>query len=185
MPGKNKHLTYDERVYIQQNLNKLSFKDIGKKLGNDCTSISRKVRRHTQLLSTLDHEGMSTTSAVKGTAARHRDSMAQNPVRGRTAADVACAAGQTVRTTSRRCASSWRSCKSQLKRDNMDCGQNPRLFLKEEKGFGKVHKEEKQKAIDLYIRYCKQGTMVLWNLGILISGTHWSAGTGDMKWKVE
>ena len=47
MPGKNKHLTYDERVYIQQNLNKLSFKDIGKKLGKDCTSISREVRRHT------------------------------------------------------------------------------------------------------------------------------------------
>ena len=47
MPGKNKHLTYDDRVYIQQNLNKLSFKDIGKKLGKDCTSISREVRRHT------------------------------------------------------------------------------------------------------------------------------------------
>ena len=47
MPGKNKHLTYDERVYIQQNLNKLSFKDIGKKLGKDCTSISREVERHT------------------------------------------------------------------------------------------------------------------------------------------
>ena len=48
MPGKNKHLTtYDERVYIQQNLNKLSFKDIDKKLGKDCTSISREVRRHT------------------------------------------------------------------------------------------------------------------------------------------
>ena len=47
MPGKNKHLTYDDRVYIQQNLNKLSFKDIGKKLRKDCTSISREVRRHT------------------------------------------------------------------------------------------------------------------------------------------
>ena len=47
MPGKNKHLTYDERVFIQQNLNKLSFKEIGKKLDKDCTSISREIRRHT------------------------------------------------------------------------------------------------------------------------------------------
>ena len=31
-------------------------------------------------------------------------------------------------------------CQSQLKRYKRDCGQNPRLFLKEEKGFGKVHK---------------------------------------------
>ena len=179
MPGKNKHLTYDERVYIQQNLNKLSFKDIGKKLGNDCTSISRKVRRHTQLLSTLDHEGMSTTSAVKGTAARHRDSMAQNPVRGRNAADVACVAGQTVRTTSRRCASSWRSCKSQLKRDNMDCGQNPRLFLKEEKGFGKVHKgreAEGNRSIHQVLQAGHQGHQGTWvskraaHIGQLVQG---------------
>ena len=49
----------------------------------------------------------------------------------------------------------------------------------------KYTKEEKQKAIDLYIRYCKQATMVLWNLGILTSGIHWSAGTGDMKRKVK
>lgn len=32
MPGKNKHFTYDKRVFIQQNLNKLSFKDMGRKL---------------------------------------------------------------------------------------------------------------------------------------------------------
>ena len=145
MPGKNKHLTYDERVYIQQNLNKLSFKDIGKKLGKDCTSISRKVRRHTQLLSTLDHEGMSTTSAVKETAARHRDSATQNPEQGRTAADVACAAGQTVRTTSRRGAPSWRSCKSQLKRDNMDCGQNPRLFLRRKRVLAKYTRKRSRR----------------------------------------
>ena len=49
----------------------------------------------------------------------------------------------------------------------------------------KYTKEEKQKAIDFYIRYCKQGTMVLWNLGILMNGIHWSAGTGDMKIKVK
>ena len=47
MPGKNKHFTYDERVFIQQNLNKMSFKDMGRKLEKDCTSISREVRRHT------------------------------------------------------------------------------------------------------------------------------------------
>ena len=47
----------------------------------------------------------------------------------------------------------------------------------------KYTKEEKQKAIDLYIRYCKQATLVLRNLGILMSGIHWAAGTGDMKGK--
>ena len=49
----------------------------------------------------------------------------------------------------------------------------------------KYTKEEKQKAIDLSICYCKQATMVLWNLGILMSGIHWPAGTGDMKRKVK
>ena len=49
----------------------------------------------------------------------------------------------------------------------------------------KYTKEEKQKAIDLYIRYCKQATIVLWNLGILTSGIHWSPGTGDMKRKAK
>ena len=49
----------------------------------------------------------------------------------------------------------------------------------------KYTKEEKQKAIDLYIRYCRQATLVLRNFGILMSGTHWSTGTGDMKRKVK
>ena len=49
----------------------------------------------------------------------------------------------------------------------------------------KYTKEEKQKAIDLYIRYCKRATLVSRNLGILTSGIHWSAGTGDMKRKVK
>ena len=49
----------------------------------------------------------------------------------------------------------------------------------------KYTKEEKKQAVDLYIRYCRQATIVLWNLGILMSDTHWSAGTGDMKRKVK
>ena len=68
MPGKNKHLTYDERVYIQQNLNKLSSKDIGKKLGKDCTSISREVRRHTITVHTGPW-GKEYNDCKKGTAA--------------------------------------------------------------------------------------------------------------------
>ena len=59
------------------------------------------------------------------------------------------------------------------------------FFLRRKRVLAKYTKEEKQKAMDLYIRYCKQGTMVLWNLGILTSGTHWSAGTGNMKRKVK
>ena len=47
MPGKNKHFTYEDRVMIQQSLNKLSFKEIAKKLNKDCSSVSREVRRHT------------------------------------------------------------------------------------------------------------------------------------------
>ena len=49
----------------------------------------------------------------------------------------------------------------------------------------KYTKEEKQKAIDFYIRYCKQATLVSRNLDNLMSGTHWSAGSGDMKRKVK
>ena len=49
----------------------------------------------------------------------------------------------------------------------------------------KYTKEEKQKSIDLSIRYCKQATMVLWNLGILMSGTHWPAGTEYMNRKAK
>ena len=41
----------------------------------------------------------------------------------------------------------------------------------------KYTKEEKQKATDLCIRYCNKATMVLWNLGILMSGILWPAGT--------
>ena len=49
----------------------------------------------------------------------------------------------------------------------------------------KYTKEESEKAMDLYIRYCKQATLVSRNLDTLMSGTHWSAGTGDMKRKVK
>ena len=49
----------------------------------------------------------------------------------------------------------------------------------------KYTKEEKPKAIDFYIRYCKQATLVSRNLDILMSGTHWSADSGDMKRKVK
>ena len=47
MPEKNKHLTLDQRYIIQQSLGKLPFKKIAEKLGKDCTTISREVRRHT------------------------------------------------------------------------------------------------------------------------------------------
>ena len=59
------------------------------------------------------------------------------------------------------------------------------FFLRRKRILAKYTKEEKQKAIDLYIRYCKQATMVSRNLDILMSGTHWSAGTVDMKRKVK
>lgn len=90
MPGKNKHLTYDERVYIQQNLNKLSFKDIGKKLGKDCTLISREVERHTITVHTGPW-GRITTSQKRDCC----PSYAQ------------CAADPAVQTTSRRYARFW------------------------------------------------------------------------------
>ena len=44
------------------------------------------------------------------------------------------------------------------------------FFLRRKRVLAKYTKEESEKAIDLYIRYCKQATMVLWNLGILTRG---------------
>ena len=58
-------------------------------------------------------------------------------------------------------------------------------FIDNAKVMAKYTKEESEKAIDLYIRYCKQATLVSRNLDILMSGTHWSAGSGDMKRKVK
>ena len=49
----------------------------------------------------------------------------------------------------------------------------------------KYTKEEKQKAIDLYIRYCRQATKAIKELGYPNERHHWSAGTGDMKRKVK
>lgn len=45
--SKNKHLTLDERVFIQNALDEgKSFKEIGQVLGKDCSSISREIRNH-------------------------------------------------------------------------------------------------------------------------------------------
>ncbi len=47
MSDKNKHITYEDRLIIQQSLrNHESFKDIAKRIGKDCTSVSREIRRH-------------------------------------------------------------------------------------------------------------------------------------------
>ena len=59
------------------------------------------------------------------------------------------------------------------------------FFLRRKSVLAKYTKEEKQKASNLYIRYCKQATLVSKNLGILIGGILSSAGTGDMKRKVK
>ena len=59
------------------------------------------------------------------------------------------------------------------------------FFLRRKRVLAKYTKEESEKAIDLYIRYCRQATMVLRNLGILIGGIHWTACTGDMKRKMK
>ena len=59
------------------------------------------------------------------------------------------------------------------------------FFLRRKRVLARYTKEKKQKAIDFYIRYCKQGTLASRNLDILMSGTHWSAGSGDMKRKVK
>lgn len=47
MPGKNKHFTYEDRIVIQQSIReKLSLREIGKKLEKNSTSVSREIRRH-------------------------------------------------------------------------------------------------------------------------------------------
>lgn len=43
----NKHMTYDDRIEIQECLNKgMTFKAIGKRIGKDKTTVSREVKRH-------------------------------------------------------------------------------------------------------------------------------------------
>ena len=47
IPGNNKHLTLEDRFYIQNELNKgTSFKDIARFLCKDPTTISKEVRNH-------------------------------------------------------------------------------------------------------------------------------------------
>lgn len=47
--NKNKHMTLDDRIEIQECLAKgLSFKAIGKRLGKSATTISREVKIHMQ-----------------------------------------------------------------------------------------------------------------------------------------
>lgn len=44
---KNKHLSFDERLEIEKGLKeRLSFKQIGKNIGKDCTTISKEIRNH-------------------------------------------------------------------------------------------------------------------------------------------
>lgn len=44
---KNKHLSYDDRLDIETGLkNNLSFKQIAKDLGKDCTTISKEIKNH-------------------------------------------------------------------------------------------------------------------------------------------
>lgn len=46
---KNTHLSFDERLEIEKGLkNQESFKEIGRKLGRDCTTIAKEVKNHLQ-----------------------------------------------------------------------------------------------------------------------------------------
>ena len=46
---RNKHMTLDDRVEIQECLNKgMTFKAIGKRIGKDPTTVSKEVKRHGQ-----------------------------------------------------------------------------------------------------------------------------------------
>lgn len=49
MTSKNKHMTLQERIRIQECLNKgLNFKAIGKRIGKSATAIPREVKKHLQ-----------------------------------------------------------------------------------------------------------------------------------------
>ena len=44
---KNKHLSFDERLEIERGLkDNLSFKQIGKNIGKDCTTVSKEIKNH-------------------------------------------------------------------------------------------------------------------------------------------
>ena len=56
IPGNQKHLTLEDRIYIENELNKgTSFKDISRFLCKDPTTISKEVRAHR--LSDWYHKG--------------------------------------------------------------------------------------------------------------------------------
>ena len=60
IPGNQKHLTLENRIYIENELNKgTSFKDIARFLCKDPTTISKEVRAHR--LSDWYHKGLSIT----------------------------------------------------------------------------------------------------------------------------
>ena len=43
---KNKHLSFDDRLQIEKGLNEnKSFKQIGKDIGKDCTTISKEIKK--------------------------------------------------------------------------------------------------------------------------------------------
>ena len=50
MDTKNKHLTYDNRLDIERGLKeRLSFKQIGKNIGKDCTTIPKEIKNHIKI----------------------------------------------------------------------------------------------------------------------------------------
>ena len=50
MENRRKHLTYEERLIIEQGLGERdSFKGIGHKLGKDPTTVAKEVRKHIQV----------------------------------------------------------------------------------------------------------------------------------------
>ena len=52
MPN-NKHLSFDDRLIIENNLSlSKSFKYIGKLLNKDCTTISKEIRNHYRVMNT-------------------------------------------------------------------------------------------------------------------------------------
>ena len=47
MSDKNKHMDYEDRLEIQECLNKgMTFKAIGERIGKDATTVSKEVKRH-------------------------------------------------------------------------------------------------------------------------------------------
>ena len=50
MDTKNKHMTYDNRLDIEKSLKEnLSFKQIGRNIGKDCTTISKEIKNHIKI----------------------------------------------------------------------------------------------------------------------------------------